>query len=308
MERIVLVKNALASANPETNPNPIFSSKESLKGKTLLITGASRGIGLAIATRAAKDGANIVILAKTTEEHPTLPGTIFTAAKEIEANGGKALPIKCDIRFEESVKKAVEEAVKTFGGIDILVNNASAIYLKGTMDTDMKKYDLLYALIVRGTFLVTKYCLPHLLKSKNPYIMNITQPLDISPQRFYKHPAYNLAKQSMSIMVLGWAEEFKDKIVVVGLWPATGIATAALNPFGGEIVKKYCRKETIMGDSAYILLTLKDKNISGKTFFDEDVLKKSGVTDFSIYKYDPSVSEEEIKYAKVLDLQSIKKK
>ena len=273
-----------------------------LSGKVALITGASRGIGRAIAIEFARQGANVIINYSTDYE-----GAKETL-EEVKKLNGYGIIIKGDISSFEKCNVIVEETLKIMGKIDILVNNASAIYLKGTMDTDMKKYDLLYALIVRGTFLVTKYCLPHLLKSKNPYIMNITQPLDISPQRFYKHPAYNLAKQSMSIMVLGWAEEFKDKIVVVGLWPATGIATAALNPFGGEIVKKYCRKETIMGDSAYILLTLKDKNISGKTFFDEDVLKKSGVTDFSIYKYDPSVSEEEIKYAKVLDLQSIKKK
>lgn len=311
MERIVLIKKTLSpskTSNQPPNQELNFLPKGSLKGKTLVITGASRGIGLAIANRAAKDGANIVILAKTTEPHPKLPGTIYTAAKEIEANGGKALPIQCDIRFEESIKKAIDEAVRTFGGIDILVNNASAIYLKSTMETDMKRFDLLFSLIVRGTFLMAKYCLPHLLKSKTPIILNITQPLDITPQRFSKHPAYNLAKQSMSIMVLGWAEEFKDRIVAVGLWPATGIATAALNPFGGELAKKYSRKETIMGDSAYNLLTCQEKNISGRIFFDEDVLRKSGVTDFSVYKYDPSVSEEDIKYAKLRDLPSVEKK
>lgn len=309
MERLTLIKNVLSQREMETNTfSSNFAVKENLKGKTILITGASRGIGLSIALKAAKDGANIVILAKTTEPNPKLPGTIYTAAREIENNGGKALPIKCDIRFEEEVKGAIDQAVKVFGGIDIVVNNASAIYLKGTAETDMKRFDLLFSLIVRGTFLVVKYCIPHLLRSKNPYILNITQPLDITPQRFSKHPAYNLAKQSMSIMVLGWAEEFKEKIIVVGLWPATAIATAALNPFGGDEVKKYARKESVMGDSAYILLTCGDKNISGKTFFDEDVLKKSGVTDFSIYKFDPSVDEEDIKYAKLAGISKLLEK
>lgn len=310
MDRMTLIKNSLTSqSNDFTNPSNIMSlfPKGNLKGKTLVITGASRGIGLAIAIKAAKDGANIVILAKTTEPNPKLPGTIYTAAKEIEENGGKALPIKCDIRKEEEIKKAIDEAVQFFGGIDILVNNASAIYLKGTIETDTKRFDLLNDLIVRGTFLMGKYCLPHLLKSNNPIIINITQPLDITPQRFSKHPAYNLAKQSMSIMVMGWAEEFKGRVTVVGLWPATAIASAALNLFGGELAKKYSRKENIMGDSAYILLTCQDPNISGKIFFDEDVLKKSGVNDFSKYKYDPSVSDEDIKYAKLHDLKKFQK-
>ena len=200
-----------------------------LKNKTLFVSGASRGIGLAIAKRAAQDGANIILAAKTAEPHPKLPGTIYTAAEEIEEAGGQALPVICDIRDEENVRKAVNEGLEKFGGIDICVNNASAIQLTGTLHTDMKRYDLMNQINARGTFLVSKVCLPHLLNSDNPHILNLSPPLDMDPKWFGPHVAYTMAKFGMSLCVLGMAEEFKEEGVAVNaLWPRTAVATAVL--------------------------------------------------------------------------------
>ena len=202
---------------------------ENLQGKTLFVSGASRGIGLEIAKKAAKDGANIILAAKTAEPHPKLPGTIYTAAAEIESCGGKAFPVVCDIRDEDQVRNAVDSGVAEFGGIDICVNNASAIQLTNTLQTDMKRYDLMHQINTRGTFLVSKVCLPHLLKSDNPHILNLSPPLDMSPKWFGPHVAYTMAKYGMSLCVLGMAEEFKDLGVAVNaLWPRTAIATAAV--------------------------------------------------------------------------------
>jgi len=259
----------------------------SLKGKTLFITGASRGIGLAIGLRAARDGANVVIAAKTAEPNPKLAGTVFTAAKEIEAAGGKALPLVCDIRFEEQVQAAVAKTVETFGGIDICVNNASAISLTGTTMTEMKRYDLMHGINTRGTFLVSKTCIPHLLKAANPKILNLSPPLNMEEKWFSPHVAYTMAKFGMSMCVLGMAGEFKGKIAVNALWPRTTIATAAvMNLLGGDAVMKGSRKPEIMGDAAHAILT-KGVDVTGKFFIDDEVLEAEGKTDLSEYSMTP---------------------
>ena len=257
----------------------------SLKGKTLFVSGASRGIGLAIAKRAAEDGANIILAAKTAEEHPKLPGTIYTAADEVIESGGKALPIVCDIRNEEQVRQAVNSGVEEFGGIDICVNNASAIQLTNTLQTDMKRYDLMHQVNSRGTFLVSKACLPHLLKSDNPHILNLSPPLDMHPKWFGPHVAYTMAKYGMSLCVLGMAEEFKEQGVAVNaLWPRTAIATAAIkNALGGDAIMNISRFPEIMGDAAYTILTKPSKEFTGNFCIDDTVLADNGVTDFSIY-------------------------
>ena len=257
----------------------------SLKGKTLFVSGASRGIGLAIAKRAAEDGANIILAAKTAEEHPKLPGTIYTAANEVIESGGKALPIVCDIRDEEQVRQAVNSGVEEFGGIDICVNNASAIQLTNTLQTDMKRYDLMHQVNSRGTFLVSKACLPHLLKSNNPHILNLSPPLDMNPKWFGPHVAYTMAKYGMSLCVLGMAEEFKEQGVAVNaLWPRTAIATAAIkNALGGDAIMNISRFPEIMGDAAYAILTKPSKEFTGNFCIDDTVLADNGVTDFSIY-------------------------
>ena len=256
-----------------------------LKGKTLFVSGASRGIGLAIAKRAAEDGANIILAAKTAEEHPKLPGTIYTAANEIIESGGKALPIVCDIRDEEQVRQAVNSGVEEFGGIDICVNNASAIQLTNTLQTDMKRYDLMHQVNSRGTFLVSKACLPHLLKSDNPHILNLSPPLDMNPKWFGPHVAYTMAKYGMSLCVLGMAEEFKEQGVAVNaLWPRTAIATAAIkNALGGDAIMNISRFPEIMGDAAYAILTKPSKEFTGNFCIDDTVLADNGVTDFSVY-------------------------
>jgi citronellol/citronellal dehydrogenase len=259
-----------------------------LKGKTLFITGASRGIGLSIGLRAARDGANVVIAAKTAEPHPKLPGTIYTAAEEIEKAGGKALPIVCDIRFEEQVDAAVAEAIKKFGGIDICVNNASAISLTGTLETPMKRYDLMHQINGRGTFLTSQKCLPHLLKSENPHILNLSPPLSMKPKWFGPHVAYTIAKYNMSLCVLGMAEEFRGRVAVNALWPKTVIATAAVqNLLGGDETVKVSRKPDIMGDAAYAIFTKSFKDFTGNFVIDEEILKAEGVADLSHYSMMP---------------------
>ena len=256
-----------------------------LKGKTLFVSGASRGIGLAIAKRAAQDGANIILAAKTAEKHPKLPGTIYTAADEVIESGGQALPIVCDIRDEEQVRQAVNSGVEEFGGIDICINNASAIQLTNTLQTDMKRYDLMHQINSRGTFLVSKACLPHLLKSDNPHILNLSPPLDMNPKWFGPHVAYTMAKYGMSLCVLGMAEEFKEQGVAVNaLWPRTAIATAAIkNALGGDAIMSISRFPEIMGDAAYTILTKPSKEFTGNFCIDDTVLADNGVTDFSVY-------------------------
>jgi citronellol/citronellal dehydrogenase len=261
----------------------------SLAGKTLFITGASRGIGKAIALRAAADGANVVIAAKTAEPHPKLPGTIFTAAAEIEAAGGKALPLVVDVRHDEQVFAAVAKAVETFGGIDVLVNNASAISLTGTLQTPMKRYDLMHQINLRGTYLCSQACLPHLLKASNPHVLNLAPPLDMSAKWFRNHVAYTMAKYGMSMCVLGMAEEFRGKVAFNALWPRTGIATAAIEMIGGQAMMKRSRKPEIMADAAHAILVRPHAECTGNFFVDEEVLRAEGVTDFTRYAVDPSV-------------------
>ncbi|MGE5183448.1 MAG: SDR family oxidoreductase [Acidobacteriota bacterium] len=264
----------------------------SLKGKTLFITGASRGIGLAIGLRAARDGANVVIAAKTAEPNPKLPGTIFTAAKEIEAAGGKALPVVCDIRFEDQVAAAVGKAIDTFGGIDILVNNASAISLTPTEQTEMKRYDLMHGINTRGTFLVSKLCLPHLRKAANAHVLNISPPLNMETRWFAPHVAYTMAKFGMSMCVLGMAGEYKDKGVAFNaLWPRTTIATAAVkNLLGGDAVMKGSRKPEIMGDAAHVIFNKPSRECTGNFFIDEDVLRSAGKTNLDEYSVVPGAN------------------
>jgi citronellol/citronellal dehydrogenase len=257
-------------------------------GKTVFITGASRGIGKAIGERLGREGANVVIAAKTAEENPKLPGTIYTAAKDIEAAGGKALPLQVDIRMEDAVYAAVEEAVKTFGGIDILVNNASAISLTGTLHTPIKRYDLMHQINARGTFLCSQACLPHLLKAENPHILNISPPLNMEARWFAGHVAYTMAKYGMSMCVLGMAEEFRGKVGVNALWPRTAIATAAVqNLLGGDEVVKRCRKPEIMADAAFFILSADAKTVTGNFFIDDDVLRNHGVSDLDVYAVTP---------------------
>ncbi len=256
-----------------------------LKNKTLFVSGASRGIGLAIAKRAARDGANIILAAKTAEPHPKLPGTIYTAADEILEEGGQALPVICDIRDEENVRKAVNQGLDKFGGIDICINNASAIQLTGTLLTDMKRFDLMHQINTRGTYLVSKVCLPHLLNSDNPHILNLSPPLDMDPKWFGPHVAYTMAKFGMSMCVLGMAEEFKeDGVAVNALWPRTAIATAAIkNALGGDAIMNISRSPEIMGDAAYMILTKNSKEFTGNFCIDDNLLAENGVKDFSQY-------------------------
>ena len=256
-----------------------------LKGRVLFITGGSRGIGLEIGKRAAKDGAKIVLAAKTAEPHPKLPGTIYTAADEIVAAGGEALPIILDVRDEMNVRDAVEQTVSHFGGIDICVNNASAISLTSTPDTDMKRYDLMHQINGRGTYLVSKYCIQHLKQSNNAHILNLAPPLDMKPKWFGPHLAYTMAKFTMSMCVLGMAEELKpDSIAVNGLWPRTAIATAAVkNVLGGEELMNISRTPEIMADAAYEIFTKDSSTFTGNFCIDDLVLYDSGIRDFSKY-------------------------
>ncbi|MGE5517224.1 MAG: SDR family oxidoreductase [Bacteroidota bacterium] len=260
----------------------------SLNGKTLFITGASRGIGKAIALRAARDGANIVVAAKTVESHPKLPGTIYTAADEIEAVGGKALPLVVDVREEASVADAVAQAADAFGGIDIVVNNASAINLTGTADTAMKRFDLMMSVNVRGTFAVTQACLPHLNKAANPHILTLSPPPSLDPKWFAGHVAYTISKMGMSLCVLGWAGEFKDAgIAANALWPRTVIDTAALAMLGGAIKPGHCRTPDIVADAAHAILTRPSRACTGNFFIDEQVLAEEGIADLGRYAVEP---------------------
>jgi citronellol/citronellal dehydrogenase len=260
----------------------------SLKGKTLFITGGSRGIGEAIALRAAADGANVVIAAKTTRRNPKLPGTIFTAAEAVEHAGGRALPLAMDVRDEESVAESIQKAVAQFGGLDVLVNNASAIWLAGTLDTPMKRYDLMDSVNVRGTFLCSQQALPHLLKAPNPHILNLAPPINLAPKWFKEHTAYTISKYGMSFCTLGMAAEFAGHGVAVNaLWPRTVIATAAIAMLGGRVQKEYCRTPAIMADAAHAVLTRDSKSCNGNFFIDEEVLRAEGVTDFTGYSVAP---------------------
>jgi len=259
-----------------------------LAGKTIFITGASRGIGKAIALRAARDGANIAIAAKTAEAHPKLEGTIHSAAEEILAAGGKALPLQVDIRDEQQVADAVAATVETFGGIDILINNASAIQLTGTLETPMKRFDLMHGVNARGTFACSQACLPHLLNAANPHILNISPPLNMAAHWFKNHVAYTMAKYGMSMCVLGMAEEFRKRGVGVNaLWPRTAIATAAMRMLGGGEIPAGCRSVEIMADAAHIVLTSDAKATTGNFFIDDEVLAGAGITDLEKYALRP---------------------
>jgi citronellol/citronellal dehydrogenase len=264
----------------------------SLKGKTLFISGASRGIGLAIALRAARDGANIAIAAKTAEPHPKLKGTIYTAADDIRAAGGQALPILCDIRDEAQVISAIDKTATEFGGIDICINNASAISLTNSQATDMKRFDLMMGINTRGTFMVSKYCIPHLKKAANPHILMLSPPLDMKAKWFEHSTAYTIAKFGMSMCVLGLSGELKSSGVAVNaLWPRTTIATAAVgNLLGGDAMMRASRKPDIMGDAAYAILTKPSREFTGQFCIDDKILYDSGVRDFEPYRVDPSVS------------------
>ena len=261
-----------------------------LKNKTLFITGASRGIGKAIALRAAQDGANIAVVAKTKEPNPKLPGTVYSAVDEINAVGGNGLACIADIRFEDQVQDAVNATVKEFGGLDIVINDASAISLTPTLETEMKRFDLMFSVNVRGTFMCSKLCIPHLKKSENPHILNLSPPLSMDSKWFAHHVAYTMSKYGMSMCILGMAEEFKkDKIAVNALWPRTTIATAAVkNLLGGESAVKHSRKPEIVADAAYYIITEPSDECTGNFFIDDEVLIEHGITDLSQYSIVPN--------------------
>jgi citronellol/citronellal dehydrogenase len=260
-----------------------------LAGKTLFITGASRGIGKAIALRAARDGANVAVVSKTDQPHPKLPGTVHATVEEIEAAGGRGLACITDIRFEEQVLAAVERTLTAFGGLDILVNNASAIQLTGTLDTDMKRFDLMHGVNVRGTFLCSKLGIPHLQQAANPHILNISPPLNMEGRWFKDHAAYTISKYGMSLCVLGMSAELADwGIAVNALWPRTAIATAAVqNLLGGEQALRRCRTPQIMADAAYAILVRDSRSCTGNFFVDDEVLSAEGVSDFEQYAVTP---------------------
>ncbi len=269
-----------------------MGDRPTLNGKTLFITGASRGIGLAIALRAARDGAGVVIAAKTVARHPKLPGTIHEAARAIERAGGRALACRTDVRDEEQVASAVARAVETFGGIDILVNNASAISLTGTLDTTMKRYDLMQAINTRGTFVCSRACVPHLRVAQNPHILNMSPPLNLDPKWFAPHLAYTMSKYGMSLCALAMAEEFRtDGIAVNALWPRTLIATAAVrNLLGGEEAARRSRGPEIVADAAHAILTKPGRDFTGRFLIDEDVLRAEGVVDLDRYAVVPGAN------------------
>ena len=258
------------------------------KNKTVIMSGGSRGVGLEIAKALGKDGANIAILAKTTEPHPPLPGTIFTAADEIEEVGGTALPIVCDIRYEDQVEAAVEETVNKFGGIDICINNASAIHLTDTVNTPMKRYDLMHNINVRGTFMLSQKCIPHLIKGDNSHILTLSPPLDIARKWFGMTLAYTTAKYGMSLVAHGLAEELgKHNVASNCLWPSTSLDTAAVRNVIGEELVKGSRKPSIYADAAYAVLKRDSSSCTGNFFLDQDVLEEEGITDFALYAIDP---------------------
>ncbi len=261
----------------------------SMQNKTVFITGASRGIGKAMALRLAKEGANIVIAAKSVEEDPRLGGTIYSAAEEVEAAGGKALAIQLDIRFEDQIQSAVHKAMDTFGSIDVLINNASAIQLTNTENTEAKRFDLMHGINVRGTFLMTKHCIPHLKRGKNPHIITLSPPINITPKWLGPHVAYTMTKFNMSMMALGWAAELKeDGVASNALWPRTTIDTAAVrNLLGGEMLAKMSRTPDILADAVYHIVTKTNLAYTGNTFIDEEVLAKEGITDLSHYSVVP---------------------
>lgn len=290
MERISRIQQKIV------HPSMKLFQHCTLKNKTIVLSGGSRGIGLAIAKRCAKDGANIVILAKTTTPHPNLPGTIYTAAKEIEECGGTALPLKCDIRSETNIKSCIKKVIEKFGGIDIVINNASAINLTSTEDVKMKRYDLMHSVNTRGTFLLTKICLPYLKKSENAHVITMSPPLSMRTEWFENHVAYTMAKYGMSMCVLGWAGEFAQYgISVNALWPRTAIATAAVrNHLGGEPIMRRSRTVDILSDSAYIILTTKSGDVTGQFFIDEPLLRANGVSCFKKYLYDKECRDEDL--------------
>lgn len=261
----------------------------SLKGKTLFITGASRGIGLAIALRAARDGANIAVAAKTAEPHPKLPGTIYTAAAEIERAGGKALPLVVDVRDEASVAAAVRQCAETFGGIDICINNASAINLASTEQIDMRRYDLIQQINTRGTFVTTRACVPYLKRAANPHVLTLSPPLDLKPRWFAPHLAYSLSKYGMSLCMLGMAEEYAQAgIACNALWPRTTIATAAVEfALGGPAMMRRSRRPEIVADAAHVILSKAARECTGRFFIDDSVLYEAGVRDFGAYSVEP---------------------
>ena len=265
-------------------------SAQTLKGKTLFITGASRGIGLAIGLRAARDGANVAIAAKTSEPNPKLPGTIYSAGNEIEAAGGRALPLIVDVRDEAAVRGALEETAKHFGGIDIVVNNASAISLTNSQKTEMKRFDLMHQINARGTFMVSKFAVPYLARSANPHILMLSPPLDMKEKWFAGHTAYSMAKFGMSLVVLGLAGELRAQgIAVNALWPRTPIATAAVkNLLGGDALMRASRKPEILADEAHIIFCKEARAFTGQFLIDDTFLAQNGVTDFDPYRVDPS--------------------
>jgi citronellol/citronellal dehydrogenase len=270
-------------------------SGKMFKNKTVFITGASRGIGLEIAKKLASEGANIVIAAKTAEPHPKLAGTIYSAASEIEALGGKALPCMVDIRDENQVLSAVQKAVETFGGIDILINNASAIQLTGTLRTEMKKYDLMHQVNARGTFLCAQACLPYLLKSENPHVLTLSPPLNVEARWFENHVAYSMAKFGMSLCTLGMAAEFKGKVAFNALWPKTIIATAAIEfAIGNADMMQLGRKASIMADAAAVILNRDAHTVSGHFYIDEEVLREEGIVNFDAYRVNPATREDQL--------------
>ncbi len=264
------------------------AAERPLAGKSLFITGGSRGIGKAIALRAAEDGAKVAIAAKTDKPHPKLPGTIYTAAEEIEAAGGEALPLKLDVRDDQAIDAAVKAAVDAFGGLDILVNNASAITLKGTLELPMRRFDLMFGVNVRATYATSRACIPHLLAADNPHILNLAPPINLNPRWFKDHLAYTMAKYGMSLCVLGMAEEFKDRgLAVNALWPRTVIATAAINMLGGMVKPENCRTEAIMADAAHVILSRDSTHATGQFFIDDEVLASAGLNNFDAYAVEP---------------------
>lgn len=268
-----------------------MQERSTLRGKTVFITGASRGIGRAIALRAAADGAKVVVAAKTVDPHPRLPGTIHTVAQEIEQAGGRALPVQLDVRDAEQIAAAVALAVQTFGGIDVLVNNASAISLTGTADTPMKRFDLMFAVNVRATFACTQACLPHLRVGANPHVLNLAPPPNLKAAWFKDHCAYSMSKYGMSLCVLGMAEEFRaEGIAVNALWPRTVIDTAAVSMLGGRVKPENCRRPEIVADAAHVILTRDSRQCSGNFFIDEEVLAEAGVRDLRRYAVQPGAT------------------